>query len=265
MRRLHADDIAIIGHADLDRVSATRACRVGRARGGQRRPVPVRALPRTDPLQLVRGGVRLIDVEGPDHLRDALGRRAADRPRRQPLPQRHLPGNGSRARGARSSPAPSASSRVESRRRCRSLRTTRSAICATRASCSPRGSTSRRSRRASATARRSSSRAGQEFQARPQDRARLRPRLQPVLVAVDGGADALIERVDAGRDRRGHGLRHRRDAALRRRDPRARLPRGLRPRRGAAAPSPASPSARSPRRGSPRTSRFCSPTTRAPS
>ena len=54
---------------------------------------------------------------------------------------------------------------------------------------------------------------------------------RPVLVAVDGGAEALRRGgLEAGRDRRRHGLRHRRDAALRRRDPRPRLPRGPRAR-----------------------------------
>ena len=57
---------------------------------------------------------------------------------------------------------------------------------------------------------------------------------RPVLIGVDGGADALARgRAQARPDRRRHGLGVRRDAALRRRDRRARLPRRQRPGPGA--------------------------------
>ena len=59
---------------------------------------------------------------------------------------------------------------------------------------------------------------------------------RPVLVAVDGGRRGADRGgLEAGRDRRRHGLGHRRDAPLGRRDPRPRLPRGPRAGRGAPA------------------------------
>ena len=66
VRRLRADDIAIIDHTDLDRVSAEElvesgvrvVVNVGRSQTGR--------FPNPGPLLLVRGGVRLIDVDGAD-------------------------------------------------------------------------------------------------------------------------------------------------------------------------------------------------------
>src|SRR4029453_14668163 len=68
VRRLGPDDIAIIDHRDLDRVS-----------GGEPLPTNVRVVincapsmsgrfPNAGPLELVRGGVRLIDVNGDSDL-----------------------------------------------------------------------------------------------------------------------------------------------------------------------------------------------------
>ena len=79
-------------------------------------------------------------------------------------------------------------------------------------------------RRASATGTRSSSRAGPGHK---RDLRIVRPYIRdfkPVLIGVDGGADALLEAgLQAGRDRRRHGLGLGRGAALRRgaRRPRA--------------------------------------------
>ena len=64
VRRLTADDIAIIDHTDLDRVSAEElvesgvrvVVNVGESQTGR--------YPNPGPLLLVRGGVRLIDAPG---------------------------------------------------------------------------------------------------------------------------------------------------------------------------------------------------------
>jgi uncharacterized membrane-anchored protein len=66
VRRLSADDIAIIDHTDLDRVSAEElvesgvrvVVNVGESQSGR--------YPNPGPLTLVRGGVRLIDAPGAD-------------------------------------------------------------------------------------------------------------------------------------------------------------------------------------------------------
>jgi uncharacterized membrane-anchored protein len=66
VRRLSADDIAIIDHTDLDRVSAEEllesgvrvVVNVAESQSGR--------FPNPGPLQLVRGGVRLIDAPGAD-------------------------------------------------------------------------------------------------------------------------------------------------------------------------------------------------------
>ena len=66
VRRLHADDIAIIDHTDLDRVSAEElvesgvrvVVNVAESQSGR--------FPNPGPLTLVRGGVRLIDAPGAD-------------------------------------------------------------------------------------------------------------------------------------------------------------------------------------------------------
>jgi uncharacterized membrane-anchored protein len=66
VKRLSADDIAIIDHTDIDRVSAEElvesgvrvVVNVGRSQSGR--------FPNPGPLALVRGGVRLIDAPGAD-------------------------------------------------------------------------------------------------------------------------------------------------------------------------------------------------------
>ncbi len=65
-KRLGPDDVAIIDHADLDRVSAEEL-----VESGVRVVVNVAAsqtgrFPNPGPLELVRGGVRLIDAPGAD-------------------------------------------------------------------------------------------------------------------------------------------------------------------------------------------------------
>ena len=62
VKRLSADDIAIIDHADLDRVSAEALLESGVRVVVNVAPSQSGRFPNPGPLQLVRGGVRLIDV-----------------------------------------------------------------------------------------------------------------------------------------------------------------------------------------------------------
>ena len=66
VRRLHPDDIAIIDHTDLDRVSAEELVESGVRVVVNVAPSQSGSYPNPGPLQLVRGGVRLIDVDDPD-------------------------------------------------------------------------------------------------------------------------------------------------------------------------------------------------------
>ena len=103
------DDVAIVDHTDLDRVSAEEllesgvrvVVNVAESQSGR--------FPNPGPLLLVRGGVRLIDAPGADALRRGLRGRAADRARRERLPQRHVPRTraGARGDGARARRSPS--------------------------------------------------------------------------------------------------------------------------------------------------------------
>src|SRR4029453_1508221 len=62
VKRLSADDIAIIDHADLDRVSAESLLEAGVRRVVNVAPSQSGRFPNPGPLTLVRGGTRLIDV-----------------------------------------------------------------------------------------------------------------------------------------------------------------------------------------------------------
>ena len=64
VRRLGPDDIAIIDHTDLDRVSAEELVESGVRVVVNVAPSQSGRYPNPGPLQLVRGGVRLIDVRG---------------------------------------------------------------------------------------------------------------------------------------------------------------------------------------------------------
>ena len=66
VRRLGPDDIAVIDHTDLDRVSAEELVESGVRVVVNVAPSQSGRYPNPGPLQLVRGGVRLIDVEGSD-------------------------------------------------------------------------------------------------------------------------------------------------------------------------------------------------------
>jgi uncharacterized membrane-anchored protein len=65
VRRLGPDDIAVIDHTDLDRVSAEELVESGVRVVVNVAPSQSGSYPNPGPLQLVRGGVRLIDVADP--------------------------------------------------------------------------------------------------------------------------------------------------------------------------------------------------------
>src|SRR5437868_7883467 len=64
VRRLGADDVAIIDHTDLDRVSAEELLESGVRVVVNVAPSQSGRFPNPGPLLLVRGGVRLIDAPG---------------------------------------------------------------------------------------------------------------------------------------------------------------------------------------------------------
>src|SRR6266516_3416121 len=63
-RRLTGDDVAIIDHTDLDRVSAEELVESGVRVVVNVAPSQSGRFPNPGPLLLVRGGVRLIDAQG---------------------------------------------------------------------------------------------------------------------------------------------------------------------------------------------------------
>src|SRR5947207_14330263 len=64
VKRLSSEDIAIIDHADLDRVSAEELIESGVRVVVNISPSQTGRFPNPGPLTLVRGGVRLIDAPG---------------------------------------------------------------------------------------------------------------------------------------------------------------------------------------------------------
>src|ERR687884_784353 len=66
VRRLSADDIAIIDHTDIDRVSAEELVESGVRVVVNVAQSQTGRFPNPGPLALVRGGVRLIDAPGAD-------------------------------------------------------------------------------------------------------------------------------------------------------------------------------------------------------
>ena len=143
VKRLSADDIAIIDHTDLDRVSAEEllesgvrvVVNVAESQSGR--------FPNPGPLALVRGGIRLIEVDGAElfdnvHEGELLTVRGAG-----------LYRNGTCLAAGRVLDEPelerrSPNSAAVSPKRSRRSPRTRCATSARRGSCSPRGSTSRR-------------------------------------------------------------------------------------------------------------------------
>src|SRR4051795_8832244 len=65
-KRIGPDDVAIIDHADLDRVSAEELVEAGVRGVINVSPSQTGRYPNPGPLELVRGGVRLIDAPGAD-------------------------------------------------------------------------------------------------------------------------------------------------------------------------------------------------------
>src|SRR5918998_5700373 len=72
VRRLGPDDVAIIDHTDIDRVSAEELVDSGVRVVVNVAPSQSGRFPNPGPLLLVRGGVRLIDAPGAD-LFDRVG------------------------------------------------------------------------------------------------------------------------------------------------------------------------------------------------
>src|ERR1043165_5373364 len=73
VKRLGPDDVAIIDHTDLDRVSAEELVESGVRVVVNVAPSQSGRFPNPGPLLLVRGGVRLIDAPGADlfdHVND---------------------------------------------------------------------------------------------------------------------------------------------------------------------------------------------------
>src|ERR1043165_9949984 len=68
VKRLSADDIAIIDHTDIDRVSAEGLVESGVRVVVNVAPSQSGRFPNPGPLALVRGGVPLTDAPGPDLL-----------------------------------------------------------------------------------------------------------------------------------------------------------------------------------------------------
>src|SRR5919107_4265612 len=66
VRRLGPNDIAVIDHTDLDRVSAEELVESGVRVVVNVAPSQTGRFPNPGPLELVRGGVRLIDAPGAD-------------------------------------------------------------------------------------------------------------------------------------------------------------------------------------------------------
>ena len=266
VKRLGPSDIAIIDHPNLDRISAEELLE-----SGVRIVVNVSSsstgdYPNAGPLALVLGGVCLIDAPGAELFEEvkegeplvvrgsnvfrngsrlAAGRaRAADelaaRPRRAAQPGQR----GARGASPRTRCATSARRRRSSRRTCR---------C-------------RRCRRASATGTPSWSRASAETRRDLQI-------VGPYIARLQAGAHRRRRRrrhprrggLQAGRDRRRHGLGLGQDAPARRGARRPRAIRTAAPPGGSGSTSSACPRPLSRRRGSRRTRPCSSPTTRAPS
>ena len=236
VRRLGPDDVAIIDHTDIDRVSAEELVECGVRVVFNVADSQTGRYPNPGPLLLVRGGVRLIDAPGAHALRGRVRRRAADRARREPLPQRHVPRHRPRARRGRARARPRRGP-IPRDRGTRVVRREHDALPARG------GAPARRGGRlpGAADPLPRPSRAGRRPRARPQARPAHRQAVHPRLQA---GADrrgrrrrrAARGRLQAGRDRRRHGLRHRRRAAQRGRGARPRVrDGGRRAGRGAAA------------------------------
>ena len=179
VRRLGPDDIAIIDHADLDRVSAEELVESGvrvvvnvvavADRGGFR--TPGRSL-------LVRGGVRLIDAPGAELFDEVSDGELLTVRGGEPLPQRHVP----RGRASRSTETEldgRARRAAEPRDRgARGVRRQHDALPARRGQAARRGDRLPAAADAVPRPPRARRRPRARAQARPADRAAVHPRLQ---------------------------------------------------------------------------------------
>ena len=267
VHRLGQDDVAIVDHTDLDRVTAEELLETGvRVVVNVAESLSGR-FPNPGPLLLVRGGVTLIDAPGAplfDEVSEGerLTVRGASVFRNGTCLAR------GRARGEREL------ERALAEQRSRVTESLSEFAENTLLHLRAEGQPARRGDRlacrfgpAFATGMRSSSRAGPGHK---RDLRIVRPYVRdfkPVLVGVDGGADALIEAgykpdVIVGDMDSVSDAALRSGAELRR----PRLPRKRRrARRGARRDARRWPTRSFRRRGSARTSRCCSPTRRAPS
>src|SRR4051794_23600441 len=156
VRRVGPDDVAIIDHTDLDRVSAEELVESGVRVVVNVSDSQTGRYPNPGPLLLVRGGVRLIDAPGATLFDDVSdGERVIVR-------GASLFRNGTclatgRSLGEAELERALADGRSRVTEALEASPRTRCATSARRAACSRRASTSPRSRRASATGTRSSS------------------------------------------------------------------------------------------------------------
>jgi hypothetical protein len=185
------DDIASIDHTDLDRVSAEELVESGVASSStSRRRSPGRS-PNPRPAAARPRRCRLIDVEDRRPLRRALRRRAPDRPAGRASSERHLPRHRPRARGAELAARCRAAG--PRHRGARGVRRQHDALPARGGRLLAEGidfpplETRFRDRHALVVAR---------GPGHKRDLQIVRPYVRdfkPVLVGVDGGADALLE------------------------------------------------------------------------
>ena len=202
-------DVAIIDHLDLDRVSAEDLIAV-RGRGGGQLPRRRRSgrYPNMGPLLLVQAGILLVDAPGAPLFAELRGRRHDRDPRRRDPPQRRgrrpRRGAGPGDRPGAQRPAPPR----RSARRSRRSRTTRSSTWSQeRELLSGKLELPHFDDRLPRPARASSSCAASTTSATSRRCGRTSATSSPVLVGVDGGADAIIEEGFKPRhDRRRHGL-----------------------------------------------------------
>ena len=237
VKRLRPGDIAVIDHRDLDRVSAEDLIAAGVGGGAQLPRLVHRRLPEHGAAAARAGRHPARRPARRRALRGAQGRRPGRAPRRRGAGVRgERWSRGELRRSPQRGPArrPTSAARRSARRSRRSRATpsstwSRSATCWPGKIELPRFDTDFRDRPGAGR------RARRRPPARPAGAAALHPRRAPGARrrrrrrqrAARGG-------LQAGHDRRRHGLGGRGDAALRRRARRARLPR--RPRAGPRAP-----------------------------
>ena len=192
VKRLKPGDLAIIDHVDLDRVSAEELVESGVRAVVNVAPSNSGRFPNPGPLELVRGGVCLIDAPGSDLFEQLSDGETVTVRGRLGLAQRYAP----RGRGG----ALRENARRRSRRSAGARDRGARGICGQHAAAPPRrGSAARRRDRLPPLATRFRDRHAVVVARGPGYKSDLRivrpyiRNFKPVLVAVDGGADALLE------------------------------------------------------------------------